>query len=60
MCDSQKCPDNYIILFTRFFKSPAATVDWLAHLAEKGWIEDNAYAFFEMMENFRTATGSRE
>jgi hypothetical protein len=39
-----------------FFKTPSATVDWLAHLGEKTWFD--ADDWFAMMRRFREATDS--
>lgn len=39
-----------------FFKSPSATVDWMAHTHEKDWMNwDN---FMDMIHRFRKSTGS--
>lgn len=47
---------GYPIEIHRLFHSPASTVDWLAHMDEKGWMQwDN---FMEMMGRFREATQS--
>jgi len=47
---------DYPIEILDFFKKPAATVDWLAHLHGKVWINWNN--FMEMMFRFREATHS--
>jgi hypothetical protein len=47
---------DYCFEIADFFKSPAATVDWLAHLAEKAWFD--ADDFLSMIHRFREATGS--
>jgi hypothetical protein len=49
-------PDEYHFRIDDFFKSPRATVDWLAHLHEKGWFDAND--FFAMMHRFREETHS--
>lgn len=54
MCTSGH--ERYYILFSAFFKSPAATVDWLAHMNGKGWMDWGD--FMSMMRRFRKATGS--
>jgi hypothetical protein len=46
--------DEYHLEIDAFFKSPASTVDWLAHLQEKPGFD--ARAFCEMMHRFRAAT----
>lgn len=46
----------YYIQLTAYFKSPAATVDWLAHMHEKNWFD--ASDFLEMIHRFRKATDS--
>jgi hypothetical protein len=44
------------ISIERFFKTPSATVDLMAHTHEKDWMNwDN---FMDMIHRFRTATGS--
>ncbi len=48
--------EDYYIEFDRFFNSPAATVDWLAHMDEKKWMDWTA--FMAMMARFRKATDS--
>ncbi|HNR50676.1 MAG TPA: hypothetical protein PKI80_03760 [Deltaproteobacteria bacterium] len=55
-CISQDLVEDYYIEFDRFFHSPASTVDWLAHIAGKKWI--NWADFMAMMKRFREATGS--
>lgn len=51
-------PDNeiYRVEHSRIFASPAGTVDWLAHLHEKTWM--NWKDFMDMMTRFRHATSS--
>jgi hypothetical protein len=53
-CTSEK--EVYYIEFHRFFASPAATVDWLAHMHEKSWMDWPD--FMAMMHRFRAATAS--
>jgi hypothetical protein len=48
--------DEYHFKIARFFASPAATVDWLAHLSEKSWFDAQDFAC--MMRRFRSATDS--
>ena len=48
--------DEYHFKIADFFKTPAATVDWLAHLSEKAWF--NPADFLAMMHRFRKATDS--
>lgn len=55
-CDCTAGKEDYYIPLDRFFKSPAATVDWLAHLAKKSWIDWPS--FMRMIERFRAATDS--
>lgn len=43
-------------MFEDFFRSPAATVDWLAHMHEKAWMD--WVDFMDMMYRFRHATNS--
>ena len=54
--DCGKETETYYISFTRFFRSPAATVDWLAHLSEKNWFKPAD--FLKMLHRFRAATES--
>lgn len=46
----------YYIEVANFFGHPAASVDWLAHIHEKGWVNWND--FMDMMVRFRQATDS--
>jgi hypothetical protein len=48
--------NEYHFEIERFFHSPEATLDWLAHLSEKNWFD--AEDFVRMMHRFREATGS--
>jgi hypothetical protein len=50
--------DIYVIMLDRFFHSPASTVDWLAHINEKKWM--NWSDFIAMIDRFREATQSYE
>jgi hypothetical protein len=45
--------NDYHFEIDDFFRSPASTVDWLAHLGEKGWFD--ARDFFNMIHRFREA-----
>lgn len=48
----QECPDGfYDFEAKRFFKSPASTIDWLAHLQEKIWFKPKK--FFDFMDRAR-------
>jgi hypothetical protein len=49
-------PTDYHFEIKDFFKSPASTIDWLAHLNEKAWFDAND--FCDMMHRFREATDS--
>jgi hypothetical protein len=54
---STEAPEDdaeYHFKIERFFASPAATVDWLAHLSEKRWFD--AEDFVGMMRRFRAST----
>lgn len=55
-CDCTVGKEEYYIPLGTFFESPAATVNWLAHLAEKSWIDWSS--FMQMMKRFRAATNS--
>jgi hypothetical protein len=47
---------DYEILFERFFSSPASTVDWMAHMHEKTWMD---WAdFMGMIDRLRDASKS--
>jgi hypothetical protein len=48
--------NEYHFPIADFFRSPASTIDWLAHLRGKDWF--NANDFCEMMKRFRKATDS--
>jgi hypothetical protein len=48
--------NEYHLEIDDFFKSPASTVDWLAHLSGKDWFD--AKDFCAMMTRFRRATDS--
>jgi hypothetical protein len=48
--------NEYHLKIEHFFRSPSNTVDWLAHLSEKGWF--NPDDFLAMMHRFREATHS--
>ena len=48
--------EDYYIEFKRFFRSPASTIDWLAHMNEKNWMDWTD--FMNMMDRFRSATKS--
>ena len=48
--------ERYYIEFKRLFRSPAATVDWLAHMHEKNWMDWDS--FMDMLTRFRQATES--
>jgi hypothetical protein len=48
--------EDYYIKFDSIFSSPASTVDWLAHMHEKSWM--NWPNFMDMVDRFREATQS--
>lgn len=54
--DCTRATERYYVPFDRFFNSPESTVDWLAHLHEKKWMDWKDFA--DMMDRFREATGS--
>jgi hypothetical protein len=47
---------DYHFEIADFFKSPASTIDWLAHLSEKEWFDP--HDFLAMIHRFRKATDS--
>ena len=55
-CQCTSNSETYYVMLDRIFSSPASTVDWLAHLNEKPWVDWPA--FMKMMDRFRSATGS--
>lgn len=46
--------EHYYIKLDKFFSCPGATVDWLAHMNEKTWMDWSN--FMSMIERFREAT----
>lgn len=48
--------NEYHFEIADFFKSPGATIDWLAHLHEKPWFDAND--FCAMLHRFRKETDS--
>jgi len=55
-CECTSNEEKYYIPISDFFSSPSATIDWLAHLQEKPWVDWNN--FMKMMDRFRTSTES--
>lgn len=55
-CTADSDREQYYMQFEGFFRSPSATVDWFAHMHEKGSM--NWDDFMDMMKRFRTATHS--
>lgn len=55
-CECTSEAETYYIKLDDFFRRPAAMVDWLGHMHEKGWMNWND--FMDMMLRFRAATGS--
>lgn len=55
-CDCTSDNEVYHIRFDHIFDSAPATVDWLAHMHEKNWMDWND--FIEMIYRFRKATNS--
>ena len=49
--DEENYNEMYYVPIGKMFESPSETVDWMAHLNEKGWMNwDN---FMEMIYRFR-------
>lgn len=44
--------ENYYIEFDRFFASPFETMDWLAHMHKKTWMDWND--FMDMAQRYRS------
>jgi protein-arginine kinase activator protein McsA len=55
-CTCTSEDERYDINIEHFFRSPACTVDWLAHTNGKRWV--NWPDFMDMMSRFRHATDS--
>jgi hypothetical protein len=56
VCECTASSVRYFIPISDFFSRPAATVDWLAHMHEKSWMDWRN--FMEMMYRLRKATDS--
>lgn len=56
VCECTTKRKIYSIPIENFFANPPATVDWMAHMNEKTWMNWND--FMNMMERFREATES--
>jgi hypothetical protein len=56
VCDCTAADESYDISINRFFANAPSTVDWLAHMHEKTWMDWSN--FMEMMCRFRKATNS--
>ena len=56
VCECTADNERYAILIQRFFSNPSSTVDWMAHMHEKDWMDWNN--FMDMMTRFRAATDS--
>lgn len=54
--DEEDYNEMYHCEIENFFKTPIDTVDWMAHLHEKGWMNWNN--FMDMMYRFRKETDS--
>lgn len=54
--ECNECDSKYWFYIGNFFQSPASTVDWLAHIHGKPWMDWSG--FMDMMNRFREATGS--
>ncbi len=55
-CSCTDETEKYYVKIDSFFSSAASTIDWLAHLHEKDWVDWRD--FMNMMDRFRDATGS--
>lgn len=55
-CKCTSDEESYYIPIDNFFSHPAVTVDWLAHMHEKTWMNWND--FMDMITRFRKATNS--
>jgi hypothetical protein len=57
VCQDEDDYDEFTYIpIESFFKTPSATVDWMAHTHERAWMNwDN---FMDMIRRFQEATGS--
>jgi len=55
-CECTTENEKYYIQLKDFFANPSSSVDWMAHMHEKSWMDWNN--FMEMMDRFRKATDS--
>lgn len=56
VCDCTTESEDYYIPIENFFSRGPATVDWLAHMGEKPWMDWKN--FMDMMYRFHDATDS--
>ena len=56
VCECTSESEHYYIPISNFFANPSATVDWMAHMNEKTWMDWSN--FMNMMERFRKVTDS--
>lgn len=56
VCGCTSNHENYYIQIKRFFADPPASVDWIAHMHEKSWMDWGN--FMTMIYRFRKATNS--
>jgi hypothetical protein len=54
VCDCTKEIEDYYIYIEDFFSIPPVTVDWMAHMHEKNWMDWGD--FMDMMTRFKIAT----
>ena len=55
-CDCTKSIEHNSIPLDKLFGSPTATSEWLEHLRDKTWFNNDD--FLAMMERFRSETGN--
>lgn len=56
VCECTRDNEDYYIEIKDLFATPPKTVDWLAHMHEKPWMDWRN--FMEMIKRFRQATDS--
>lgn len=55
-CQCTEDTELYYIFIDKFFRSPEATTDWIAHMSEKVWFDFKDFCW--MMKRLRASTSS--